>query len=310
MNLRAAAAWLRRNSWARGLVTLACLLGLWLALPKEPLFETWRSLRADVLAATLLGYLSLHLVAAWKWHWLARRLGTGIPAPASVRAYFLGLFGNLFLPTIMGGDAVTVVSAMQSSSSKTSVLLTGLLNRVADLAALLLLAASVLAWSPSGLGVDVRTPVFAAAGFGIAVISFAALSSRVREFARSHPVLLEFRRRPQDVLFLMALSVVVQLGLLALSAWLAGSAGLHVPLAGWLFAWPLAKLAGMLPVSVAGFGPRDMALAALLAPFGAPYGGVIATAVAWDGVMVAGGLAAGAIGKALDRPARAQVPRA
>jgi hypothetical protein len=120
---------------------------------------------------------------------------------------------------------------------------------------------------------------------------------------------MELKRRPGDFAVILAMSVAIQLGLLGLSAWLAASAGLSVPAAGWLFAWPIAKLAGMLPVSVAGFGPRDMALAALLAPFGAAPAAVIATAVAWDGVMVAGGLAGGALWRILGPARRPQAVR-
>jgi uncharacterized membrane protein YbhN (UPF0104 family) len=61
----------------------------------------------------------------------------------------------------------------------------------------------------------------------------------------------------------------------------------------WLFAWPLAKLAALLPLTQGGIGVREAALVALLAPFGAAGTLVLAAGLVWEGVIVAGGLIAG-----------------
>lgn len=53
----------------------------------------------------------------------------------------------------------------------------------------------------------------------------------------------------------------------------------------------------MLPVTIAGIGTRELALTAPLAPFGAPPGRIVATAVAWHAVMVSGSLAGGIVWK-------------
>jgi glycosyltransferase 2 family protein len=80
-----------------------------------------------------------------------------------------------------------------------------------------------------------------------------------------------------------------------LTAQLAVYCGLTVPLRVWLFAWPLAKLAAMLPLTQGGIGVREAALVALLAPFGAPGHLVLATGLVWESLVVAGGLIAGAV---------------
>jgi uncharacterized membrane protein YbhN (UPF0104 family) len=63
----------------------------------------------------------------------------------------------------------------------------------------------------------------------------------------------------------------------------------------WLFAWPLAKLAAVLPLTQGGMGVREAALVALLTPFGAPGALVLAAGLVWEGVIIAGGLLSGAI---------------
>jgi uncharacterized membrane protein YbhN (UPF0104 family) len=80
-----------------------------------------------------------------------------------------------------------------------------------------------------------------------------------------------------------------------LTAQLAVYCGLALPLRTWLFAWPLAKLAAVLPLTQGGIGVREAALVALLTPFGAPGHLVLAAGLVWEGVVIAGGLIAGAV---------------
>src|SRR2546425_13313483 len=65
------------------------------------------------------------------------------------------------------------------------------------------------------------------------------------------------------------------------------------PLRAWLFAWPLAKLSALLPVTQGGIGVREVALAALAAPFGAAPVLTVAVGLVWEAIIFAGGLLAG-----------------
>jgi glycosyltransferase 2 family protein len=91
------------------------------------------------------------------------------------------------------------------------------------------------------------------------------------------------------------LGTLVQASLLFLTALLAISCGLVLPLRVWLFAWPLAKLAAVLPLTQGGIGVREAALVALLAPFGAPAAIVLAAGLVWEGIIISGGLVAGLV---------------
>src|ERR1700741_469531 len=85
----------------------------------------------------------------------------------------------------------------------------------------------------------------------------------------------------------------IQFTFLLLTALLAISCGLLLPLRIWLFAWPLAKLAALLPLTQGGIGVREAALVGLLSPFGAPPHLVLASGLVWEGVVIVGGLIAG-----------------
>ena len=97
------------------------------------------------------------------------------------------------------------------------------------------------------------------------------------------------------------LGTCIQIAFLMLTAQLAIYCGLMLPLRAWLFAWPLAKLAAVLPLTQGGIGVREAALVALLTPFGAPGHLVLAAGLVWEGVVIAGGLISGAVALVLGR---------
>jgi uncharacterized protein (TIRG00374 family) len=74
---------------------------------------------------------------------------------------------------------------------------------------------------------------------------------------------------------------------------IAHAVGIHVPVAAWLVAFPLAKLAAFLPVSLGGLGVREGVIAAVLLPFSIPATLAIAQSLVWQTVTLATGLAGG-----------------
>jgi len=89
------------------------------------------------------------------------------------------------------------------------------------------------------------------------------------------------------------LGTAIQTTFLTLTALLAISCGLFLPLRDWFFAWPLAKLAALLPLTQGGIGVREAALVGLLSPFGAAPHLVLAGGLVWEGVVILGGIVAG-----------------
>jgi uncharacterized membrane protein YbhN (UPF0104 family) len=89
------------------------------------------------------------------------------------------------------------------------------------------------------------------------------------------------------------MGICIQAALLLLAARMATYCGLVLPLKVWFFAWPLAKLAALLPLTQGGIGVREAALVALLVPFGAPGSLVLVAGLLWEGIIVSGGLIAG-----------------
>jgi glycosyltransferase 2 family protein len=127
-----------------------------------------------------------------------------------------------------------------------------------------------------------------------------------RRLARVSHALRSLRGSPRVLISGWIVGTLVQFSFLMLTALLAISCGLTpqmVPLRVWLFAWPLAKLVAILPLTQGGMGVREAALVALLAPFGAPGALVLAAGLVWEGVIIAGGLISGGIALILRRSA-------
>jgi glycosyltransferase 2 family protein len=108
-------------------------------------------------------------------------------------------------------------------------------------------------------------------------------------------------RHPQRLALGWLLGTSVQGTYVLLTALLGMACGLNLPLRVWLFAWPLAKIAAVMPITQGGIGVREAALVALLAPFGAPAPLVLATGIVWEGIIIAGAILAGVTALLLGR---------
>jgi glycosyltransferase 2 family protein len=129
-----------------------------------------------------------------------------------------------------------------------------------------------------------------------------------RRVGRSLVALRRLARAPGPALTALALSLAMQAAFILISAWLGAAVGAHAPLWAWFIAWPLAKVAAMLPVTLGGLGVRDAALAGLLVPWGVPAAYGVVASLAWNAVNIGGALLGGVAGWLLRPVARSATP--
>ena len=289
-------------------VSLGLLAALLVWLPRDELFGAISRTPPALWLGVLVAFLAGHVVTALKWRMLVAASGAPTPAGSALRAHAAGLFANLCLPSIVGGDVVRAGMVMGSRDRAAAVAVGSLGDRVLDTLALTALAAlavlllpdSVGGWAPRILGAAAVVCFAAALGAVIAVRSIPPerLPERLAPlrgpWAKVREALTAHARRPAPALLAWVLSLVVQLAFVGLNAALGRAVGIDLPLAVWLLAWPLAKLAALLPVSLGGIGVREVALAALLAPFGVAGALAVAQSLLWETILVAAGLLAGA----------------
>src|ERR1700684_2330512 len=249
-------------------------------LPGRQVWQALRLLPVRLWLLVLLGYLAAHCIGAAKYRLVLNIGGAGISARQAVRCYFAGLFGSLFLPSLIGGDILRLAMALRVAKRRAGVVLGSLVDRISDFTALALLAAVGAALVPGTLDPRSRK-IFELAG-GIAIVVIAAAASAIamlpvrrfsyrmrRRFVRLRGAVHSTIKQPGAMVRALSMSVTVQLIFIVLNVVLANACGLHLRFRIWLFAWPLAKLSAAIPITQAGIGVREAALAALLIPFGA-----------------------------------------
>jgi uncharacterized membrane protein YbhN (UPF0104 family) len=304
------AATLPRPAGRKRMIQIAgsvLLLGLLLLVfPRHKLFDALASIPPSTIAAALPVYVSLHFLGSLKWQLMVSRPGAPVTFLESLRCYFGGLFSNLFLPSVIGGDVVTIALGVSPTRKAEQVISGTLASRMIDLAALALLVGLSLVVFPlpnrdrEGAGQQLVQLVLIGLIAASILACLAVFLVRKKIRGRAEKYLKGFAaawQRPRLTLAALGLSLAMQTGLIGLSAWLGVGCGLHLPARAWLFAWPLAKLSGFVPVTLAGIGSRELVLPALLSPFGADPAAAAGVGLAWDAVLITGSLVGGAISK-------------
>jgi uncharacterized protein (TIRG00374 family) len=298
--------------WVAGLAVLGALLHF---LPLAPLRTAIARVPPSRFLAILAGYLLAHGLGVAKWRMVVNAAGAELDFATCAQCYAGGLFGTLFLPSIIGGDVIRLAVGLRRSPRPAAVLAGNIADRFLDVTAqagLVLLGLILLPDSvPEQFEETVESALLVAAGAGVVLLAVVILLHRKllggrsirfrRRLARLRYALRCVSRRPHVLVFGWLAGTFIQATFLVLTARLAAYCGLVLPLRVWLFAWPLAKLAAILPLTQGGIGVREAALVALLAPFGAAGHLVLAAGLIWEGVIVAGGLIAGATALALRR---------
>lgn len=291
--------------------TLILSLLLWL-LPFNELLAALGRVPAWVWVVSIPGYLALHLIGVGKWRMLINAAHGGMRMRDAIRCYYLGLFGNTFLPSLVGGDAVRAGLALKLAPGKSGVVFGSLLDRMIDVIGLAIVAGVGALVIPGALDPQNRRVFWVLAGMlsagglvGLALL-FLLPARRFPYKVRRIMVKLRrslggLRRRPGIVLAALTTGITLQTSLVALNWWLGQRCGIDIAFQAWLFAWPMAKISALVPVTQGGIGVREAALAVLLAPFGVPAVLAVAAGLVFQGVIILGGLIGGLLSYLIGR---------
>lgn len=290
--------------WLGAAAVIGVLLRL---LPLHLLAEAIRRVPFATFLAILLGYLCAHAVGIAKWRMVVNAAGAQLDFRTSAQCYTGGLFGTLFLPSIIGGDVVRLAVGLRRSPNPAAVLAGNVADRFMDVAAqggLVLLGILLLpgALPASIQGQAQKVLLYLGAAFLLLILCGLLLYRPLlkgrsirfrRRLARLRHALRSVSGAPHILLGAWLMGTAIQTAFLLLTAKLAETCGLVLPVRDWFFAWPLAKLAAVLPLTQGGIGVREAALVGLLSPFGAAPHLVLAAGLVWEAVIISGGLVSG-----------------
>lgn len=290
--------------WLKGIISAALLALLFLVLPWDQVREAVGRVPLDVWLVVLGGFIAGHTLGVAKWRMFVNAARADLGPVDAVLCYSAGLFANLCLPSIVGGDVLRIAIAGRITRRPEAALWGGVLDRLTDLMAmaLLVLVGGLLAtghvdgWFSQVLVVALVV--------GVVLVALAVpfvLRRRLAEWPRRvrRPIsralvgLRRLWRRPAVALAGLGCSLTIQGTFVLLNAWLGRSLGIEVPLAVWFLVWPLAKITALLPISLGGLAVREGTLAGLLLPFGVPAAVSVVCSLLWQSVLIAGGLLGG-----------------
>lgn len=102
--------------------------------------EVLRSANVQGIIFAMFFFAAINAILIARWIVLIKALGLSTPLPVAVRYYLIGLFGNLFLPSAIGGDVIKILGLCRNSSEKPKVVASVLLDRLSGFAGMALVA--------------------------------------------------------------------------------------------------------------------------------------------------------------------------
>ncbi|NOD49751.1 hypothetical protein GS624_20750 [Ruegeria sp. HKCCD5849] len=272
---------------------VALFLLFWL-LSDEQILAAFRSVHLLTFFIVVGLFIMAHIGAALKWRYL---LDGGLPVSTAIRAHFAGLAANLCLPGAIGGDAVRAAVAYHSIGDAPRIVSVAAADRLIDMTALLTISAIGIVYA-SGRSGELQLLLLTGFLLALVFICLVMLSKLVDLVWRIFPSLpgrsfaeklvghfSSISRQPKRLLVVFLSSVAIQTALVLMSWWLGKAAGIDIDVGLWLFAWPLAKIIAVLPVTLNGLGLREGVLASMLIPFGADAAAIVAAGLVWQAVM-------------------------
>ena len=288
----------------RALIGLGLLAALLVLAKPQALWATLRGADWRWLALGLGSAIASNVLSAWRWRLLVLFLGGKVRFRDALRWYFQAIGLNSLLPgAVVGGDVYRALMLRRAGQAPAAAGWSVVLDRVSGLWMLCAIGGLGAAACAEVLAPWLRLPVTIFAPLLLAGTALwlalpwalpALLGQRPRAGGWLAPLRLaaarpDFRRQ---LGWQAAASVAVQL--LSATALAAGALALGVqqPLAVWAWAIAPVFLMAALPLSVGGWGTREAAAVAALAPFGVAAPAAVGVAVVY-GLY---GLAQGALG--------------
>ena len=298
----------RKQNWLkftfRAIFTIAILSALFIWLPADELWTAIKKTGFTLWVLVLVGASLFHIAAGWKWKVLLVASGLKVKFLEALRAHTAGLFANIWLPSLTGGDLVRLTMVTKTKQQIASALTGSVTDRVNDVVSLLILTALGILWIPSiekSLGTQtlvlitiiVVSDLFSAPVF----LKYVHPNWFPKRFATAvtalKSALSAIMSKKKSMLVAQLTSLLIQSSFVMFNVAIGRAMGIEIPFSAWFFAWPLAKLAAMLPVSLGGMGVREAAMAGLLATFYVDPTLSVAQSLVWETVMLGLGLIAG-----------------
>ena len=262
----------------RGLLGGALLVAVIALADPARVLAQLRQAHVGWLLAGLAAAVASNVVSALRWRALARWLGADVSVRDATRWYFQAIGLNALLPgAVLGGDVYRAVVLRRAGQATLASSWSVVLDRVSGLWMLCAIGGLGAALCADVLAPWLRLPAgaFAAlmlAGTALWLATPWTLPALLRRWGVRWLAPLRAAAQRPDFNRQMGWQALASAAVQVLSAAALAAGGLalgvQLPLAAWAFAIAPVFLMAALPVSVGGWGTREAAAVASLAPFG------------------------------------------
>jgi uncharacterized protein (TIRG00374 family) len=278
----------RATRWVKPLVTVALYAVIFYWTDVRAIARHMMAAQVQYIIAGIALYMSGQALSAYKWQILLRPVGLSVRYGRTLAFYYTGMFFNLFLPTIVGGDAVKAVLLTRETGAPARSTMSVFMERNVGLLALLTIAtAAAMVAPPVDIGGVSLTMICIVLSVGFVLANFAlgyrhayafvdhviglTPLSRFRPRAASlYDAIARYRRSPGPVVYATLLSFIFQMVVVGVVFLNARALNLHFPLSALAVFVPLISLGGMLPLTVNGLGVREALYILFFGRLGAP----------------------------------------
>ncbi len=278
----------------------------------RPIFRILSRERPAYFAAVVALYVAGQAMCAYRWQLLAALLKVHGHYREFLAYTFVGMFTNLFVPGLLGGDAARSVYLGRRYGRMGEAIASVVADRAVGLIGLFWLAgfsAIFLNFAPipsSVIRPTIAVGAIAFAGFLAAPLVVRMIHLMPRPLRRAGGIVAPYLHHPAALIPSIALSVVLQVTLALGQYILATGLGLTAPLSLFILCVPIANVFASLPLTLNGLGIRESAYLLLFGMAGMRKEDAIALGLLWFATTMVGGLTGAIAFVTTPAPAAAQ----
>lgn len=265
----------------------------------RPVFRILGRERPAYFASAVALYLAGQVLCSYRWRLLAAMLKVHGSFSEFVAYTFIGMFTNLFVPGLLGGDAARSIYLGRPRNRMGETVASVVADRAVGLLGVFWLAAfAAIFLNYAALPSSVITPTILVGALALAGYLASPLLVRLihlmpRPIRRAGGLVAPYLHHPATLLIPIALSVALQTTLAVGQYLLAAGLGFGTPLSLFILCVPIANVFASLPLTLNGLGIRESAYLVLFGMAGMGKNDAIALGLLWFAVMVVSGLTGG-----------------
>jgi uncharacterized membrane protein YbhN (UPF0104 family) len=242
-------------------------------------------------------YLLGQVISSVKWQLICETVGFRNQLKDYIKYYFVGMFFSLFLPTTVGGDFIKALYLSKGDTTKRKApsIYTVLIDRYSGVAVIVAMAVVGMCL-PIAKNVPVAFKILTFSLMAVICIVTPILPSFLMRFFKNkkwaRTMLRDIKvywHNPQMIIKILLWSLLFHFTIILIHLAIADAMNLHIPPLYFLVLYPLSAIAGFVPFSFNGLGPREAVYIVLLNVVGIKQPQAIVFSLLWFSIVLLSG---------------------